>query len=185
MIVAIGESVVAIGVGASGLPLDAALAAVAVVGLALSACLWWIYFGGDDERAEEALEALPPEQRGKAALYAFGYWHLPMLLGIVAMASAERRATEDPFAASSWPVAAILAGGVALYLCGDVLFRRELAIGRNVLRLGAAALALATIPLGGAVTAFAQIAGLVLLLGLLFVAESRRGAGQRLATASK
>ena len=55
VIIAIGESVVAIGFGASQLTLDAQLVAVALVGLALSACLWWLYFGGDDERAEHAL----------------------------------------------------------------------------------------------------------------------------------
>ena len=66
MLIAIGESVVAVGSGAAGLPLDLQLAAVAALGLALSACLWWAYFGGDDERAEAALAAAPPEQRRPA-----------------------------------------------------------------------------------------------------------------------
>ena len=81
VIIAIGESVVAIGHGASHLPVDGSLVLVAVVGLALAACLWWIYFGGDEERAERALLALPQLTRARAALRAFGYWHMPMLLG--------------------------------------------------------------------------------------------------------
>jgi hypothetical protein len=52
VIVAIGESVIAVGIGASQLEVDAGMIAVAVLGLALSACFWWTYFGGDDTRAE-------------------------------------------------------------------------------------------------------------------------------------
>src|SRR5919107_5963230 len=68
VIVAIGESIIAIGVGAEGLELDAALAAVAVGGLALSACMWWTYFGGDDELAEARMAAAPTPQRSRMAL---------------------------------------------------------------------------------------------------------------------
>ena len=105
VLVAIGESVVAIGIGASRLPVDGGLAAVATLGLALSACLWWLYFGGDDERAERALAAMPPVRRARAALNGFGYWHLPMLFGIVAIAAAERSALARPFSELSWLMA--------------------------------------------------------------------------------
>jgi low temperature requirement protein LtrA len=60
MLVAFGESVVAIGIGAVGLPLDAGVIAAAVLGLALAACLWWAYFTGDSERAEHALGTASP-----------------------------------------------------------------------------------------------------------------------------
>src|SRR5712691_7858446 len=146
VIVAIGESVVAIGIGASHLAVDGGLVVAAGLGLALSACLWWIYFGGDDERAERALAAMPPVRRARAALNGFGYWHLPMLLGIVTIAAAERHALARPFAALSWARAGMLAGGVALFLAGDVLFRRELAIGSSTIRAAAAVLAVATLP---------------------------------------
>jgi len=164
VIVAIGESVIAIGIAASHLPVDGSLAAVAALGLALSACLWWLYFGGDDERAERALAAMDPVRRAHGALYGFGYWHLPLLLGIVLVAAAERQAFTDPFAALGWPGASMLACGAAAFLAGDVLFRRELAIGRAGVRAAAAALALATLPLGATVAPAAQIAALVLLL---------------------
>ena len=172
LLVAIGESVVAIGIGASHLPVDAALVAVAGLGLALSACLWWLYFGGDDDRAERALGALAPVERAWAALAAFGYWHIPMLLGIVTVAAAERRAFAKPFTALSWPLAALLGGGIAAFLAGDVLFRRALGIGRLDLRAGAAALAVATLPLGAAVFPAAQIGALVVLLVAAIVVEA-------------
>ena len=172
VLVAIGESVVAIGIGASHLPVDAGLVAVAGLGLALGACLWWLYFGGDDDRAEGALGALPPVERAWAALAGFGYWHIPMLLGIVTVAAAERRAFAEPFTALSWPLAALLGGGIAAFLAGDVLFRRALGFGRLDVRAAAAALAVATLPLGAAVFPAAQIGALVALLAAAIVVEA-------------
>ncbi len=171
IIVAIGESVIAIGIGASHLAVDGPLVVAAVLGLALSACLWWLYFGGDDERAERALAAMEPIRRAHGALFGFGYWHLPMLLGIVTIAAAERIGLAHPFSALEWSSAALLAGGTALFLAGDVLFRRELGIGRSDLRLGAAVLAVATTPLGASVSPAAQIAALVVLLAAAIAAE--------------
>jgi low temperature requirement protein LtrA len=173
VIVAIGESVIAVGIGASHLPVDGALAVVAALGLALSACLWWLYFGGDDERAELALSSMAPVRRAHAALFGFGYWHLAMLLGIVTIAAAERRALAHPFSALGWSRAAMLAGGVAVFAAGDVLFRRELALGRLDVRAAAAMLALASLPLGALVAPAAQIAALVALLAGAVVVEGR------------
>jgi low temperature requirement protein LtrA len=173
VLVAIGESVVAIGIGASHLPVDAALVAVAGLGLALSACLWWLYFGGDDTRVERALGALPPVERAWAALISFGYWHIPMLLGIVTVAAAERSAFGDPFAALGWKRAALLGGGLAVFLAGDVLFRLALGIGRPAVRAAAAGFAVATVPLGAEVSPAAQTGALVVLLVAAIVAESR------------
>ena len=60
VIVAIGESVVAAGIGAAGLAVDAELMLAVVLGLLLSAGLWWAYFGADDdEQAERALTDAP------------------------------------------------------------------------------------------------------------------------------
>ena len=87
IIVALGESIVAIGIGAADLPVDLALATVAVLGLLLAACLWWAYFGGDDTRAERALAAVGDDRRGWVAIQAFGYCHLGMLLGIITLAA--------------------------------------------------------------------------------------------------
>jgi low temperature requirement protein LtrA len=174
VIVAIGESVVAIGFGASQLPLDGSLVAVAAVGLALSACLWWLYFGGDDERAEHALTALPQLERAQASVRAFGYWHMPMLLGIIAIAAVAREATAHPFSSLTWARAAILGGGVAAYLAGDVAFRAELGIGRGRWRAAGALLSLLVIPVGVAVSPFAETTVLVALLLAVILAEATR-----------
>jgi low temperature requirement protein LtrA len=173
VLVAIGESVVAVGIGAAHRPVDAGLVVVGTLGLALSACLWWLYFGGDDERAVRALATLDLVERARAALRGYGYWHMPVLWGIVAIAAAERSAFASPLTALSWFRAALLGGGVAVFLVGDVLFRRELELGRGSTRGLAALAALATLPLGALTTAAAQVAGLVALLTASILLDSR------------
>jgi low temperature requirement protein LtrA len=182
VIVALGESVVAIGIGASGLPLDAELAGVAVLGLLLSACLWWAYFGGDDEAAEQALAAEPLMQRAWKALIAFGVWHLPILLGIIVTAAGLKKATGHPFDHLHAPQALMLAGGVALFMLGDALFRRTLAIGEWRTRACVGLAALATLPIGLEVSAAAQMATLVVLLAGALAGERARGPARSLGT---
>ena len=173
IIVALGESIVAIGIGAAGLPVDLALATVAVLGLLLAACLWWAYFGGDDIRAERALAAVPDDRRGWVAIQAFGYWHLLMLLGIIAMAAGLKDAIGHAFDPLDLAHALMLSGGAALFLAGDLLFRRTLQLGPAALRATAAALALATIPLGLTTSALTQLAVLVLVVAGSLLFETR------------
>jgi low temperature requirement protein LtrA len=171
VIVALGESIVAIGIGAAGLPVDLALASVAVVGLLLAACLWWAYFGGDDTRAERAMAAVPEDRRGWVAIQAFGYWHLGMLGGIIALAAGLKDVTGHAFDPLDLAHALLLSGGVALFLAADVLFRRTLDLGPGRVRATAAALALATIPLGLWLSALLQLTALVLVLAGSLAAE--------------
>ena len=164
VIVALGESIVAVGIGAAGLHVDLELAGVAVLGLMLSACLWWTYFGGDEEEAERALSAAPPDRRARMAVDAFGYAFLPLLLGIIASSAALKKATGHPFDEVEFARTLQLAGGVALFMAGDAMFRAVLGLGAAPWRLAAAVVAFATIPLGTAVSATAQIAALVAIL---------------------
>jgi low temperature requirement protein LtrA len=168
VIIAIGESVVAVGIGAGGLPIDLELIAVALLGLLLTACLWWVYFGGDDSRAEVALSAAPPKPRAVMAVEAFGYGHLPILLGIIGVAATLKHAIGHASDELALEPALSLACGAGLFLIGDVIMRHTLRIGRARWRALAAVAVLITIPLGTEVSAVAQLAGVVvLLLGLL------------------
>jgi low temperature requirement protein LtrA len=165
VIVALGESVVAVGIGATAHALTVGLVAVAVLGLALTACLWWAYFGeGEDEKALEAMRSASPQDRPRLALNGFYHWHLLILFGIIALASALEQAIGHSGDPLSFARALALSGGVACFLAGDALFRRTLAIGELRWRLAAAPLALAAIPLGTEISAVAQLAALVALL---------------------
>ena len=181
VIVALGESVVAVGIGASGSELTAGVVAVAVLGLALTACLWWVYFGeGEDERALAAMRGASDRERPRLALFGFYHWHLLILLGIIAIASALEPAIAHPADSLSAGHSLALAGGAALFLVGDALFRRLLRIGASAWRLGAALLALATIPLGHDVSAIAELGALVaILVACLIFERLSEGAGPK------
>jgi low temperature requirement protein LtrA len=172
VIVALGESVVAVGIGASAHHLTVGLIAVAVLGLGLSACLWWAYFGdAEDERALVAMSEAPDRERPRLALFGFGHFHWLILLGIVALASTLERAIGHSGDSLTWGRALALGGGTALFLVGDSLFRRLLRIGRPRWRLTAAALALATVPLGHEVSAVVQLVALFAALVACLAAE--------------
>jgi low temperature requirement protein LtrA len=173
VLVAIGESIVAVGIGASGLALDPEVAGVAVLGVLLSACLWWTYFGGDDQRALAAMRAAEPQQRGRWALYAFGYCHLPLLLGVVSVAAGLEEAIAHPFDHLHAEPAWYLAGGAAVYLLGSAALRAVLRIGPPARRAVVALLLLATVPIGTAGAALAQLAAVVAGFSLSFLRTAR------------
>jgi low temperature requirement protein LtrA len=169
VLITFGESIIAIGFGAAGSELTPGIVGAAILGLLLVCAMWWTYFVGDDELAEAAMIDADEERRTKLALY-YAYAHIPIFIGVIATAAGLEKVIEaawEPL--HSVPAAVALAGGVALYLLGDVCFRRVLKIGPSSLRLFAAALALATIPLGGWVAEAEVIALVAILTGMLAV----------------
>jgi low temperature requirement protein LtrA len=177
LLIAIGESVVVVGVAGASLSVDASLVAIVLLGLALSAGFWWLYFGtGDDERSERALEALSGVPRARAALLAFFFAYLPLLLGLVLVAAAEHTALEEPFDPTSRRYAVLLAAGAALFLAGTAAFRAVLGLGAAIPCAVLALVALATFPLGCRVSPAAQIAALVVVVAAAIAAATRRRA---------
>jgi low temperature requirement protein LtrA len=144
LLIALGESVVAIGNGAGELALDARTIGAVLLSLLLIAALWWSYFDRDDERAEHVMRALSEETRARVGVIGYWYTHLVMLAGIVLLAAALKEIVAEGAHAPLWS-AWVLASGVAIYLVGDVLFRKVLGIRPLAFRVGAA---LAALPLG-------------------------------------
>jgi low temperature requirement protein LtrA len=184
VLVTLGETIVAIGIGLADQPLTAPLLVTAVLGLALSATLWWAYFVGDDERAEEVLTAADDGRRTQMILLGYFYAHIPLLLGIVVMAAGIKKALGHPWEAMPAASAVALAGGVALFLAGDVAFRRVLGMRPYALRAGTALLAAGTVALGIWLAAAVEMLALLVVLSLLLVAESRRSRGTPVPPAS-
>jgi low temperature requirement protein LtrA len=169
IIVALGESLVAIGIGTAGLDVDLELVGVAVLGLLLVAGLWWTYFA-DEEAVAPSMARADHATRARRGVTAFGYCHWGLLLAIVMIAAALKKATGHPFDPASTFSAIALGAGVALFLTADAAFRRVLAIAGAAPRAYAALLAPLSIPLGLA-AASAQIAALVALLTALVVSR--------------
>ena len=165
VIVALGESVAAIGIAAAPAGVTVPVALSAVLGLALSAALWWSYFGADeDKRAEEAMAATSRPRRAGLALAVY-YAHIPMLLGVVALAAGVKLTLGHLAAPHPAAHAIAVAGGAALFLAGTAWLRRAEAIGPVRMRLAGTVFALATVALGAAVSVEAQLA--VLLAGIV------------------
>jgi low temperature requirement protein LtrA len=171
-LIALGESVVAVGIGVHERELTGGLVATAVLGLALAAGMWWLYFDGEDDRAEHALDAASDARNPWLALFAFGYAFLPVLGGIIVFAAGMKqgmmRYDRPAAAATAW----FLAGGVAVYVAGLTFFRYVLRTGPLAPRLGLVVLALVTVVVGLEVSPEAQIAALAILLAAGVVFES-------------
>jgi low temperature requirement protein LtrA len=189
LIVAIGESVAAIGIGAAGpvsaRPVSWGLLGGAVLGLLTAAALWWIVFGsGDDERAGQVLSAATSRRRTQLALGAFFYGNIPLLLGLVALAAGILRAVlEAAGQATGGPrvaQAAVLAAGAALFLAGDVVIRRVLHIGPTRMRIAAAVAALATTAAGATLGLEAQLLLVAVVLIAPLITERQAPGGEAL-----
>ncbi|MBA2381249.1 MAG: low temperature requirement protein A [Chloroflexi bacterium] len=175
LLIALGESVIAVGVGAGDRPLDGGTLIGALLGLALAAGLWWTYFGGDEEIAGRAMSGADPLARFGLAINGYFFAFIPMLLGIVATAAGIHGAIAHLPDRSGVDDALILGGGVALYLAGECAFRRAMGVGWNGRRLLAVLAAAATSSLGVAASGGAQLAALALIPVLIAALDARDG----------
>src|SRR5215212_6683480 len=164
IIIALGESIVAIGVGASGLGLGAGVVVASVVGIALAAALWWAYFDLVMLSAERRLSTARGEERVRLARDSYSYLHLPMVAGIIFVSLGIKKTlahVEDPL--GTIPAVA-LCGGVALYLLGHNAFRLRDVGSVSVPRLVVAILCCALIPVAVSVPSLVTLVVLALLL---------------------
>ncbi|GAA4618592.1 low temperature requirement protein A [Actinoallomurus liliacearum] len=173
VLITLGESVVAIGIGLSEEPLDTRTAIAAVLGLALAAALWWTYFAEDDMRAEHALTRMDDARRTGAIMNGYFYAHIPVMIGIVAAAAGVKKAMSHATEALHTGPSIALGAGVAAYLLGDAAFRRALRIGAPIIRLVAAVSCLAAIPLGALVAGEAELIALFSIIIAALLTERR------------
>ena len=173
VIIALGESIVAIGVGV-GTDLTFGQGTAAVVGIGLAAALWWLYFDVVALVAARRLErAAVGREQNEMARDSYSYMHFLMIAGIVLVALGIKKTLEhvdDPLKVV--PAFALL-GGTALYLLGHVAFRYRHIHTINVQRTGLAVLLLATLPLATAIPALATLAYVTALVWVLIVYETR------------
>jgi low temperature requirement protein LtrA len=172
LLIALGESIVAIGVGATH-GVDAGVIGAAIFGTALAAAIWWLYFDVVAIVAARRLaNAEPGRPQNAMARDSYSYLHFPMVAGIVLIALGMKKTlahVEDPL--HTVPAVALL-GGIALYLLAHVAFRYRHIKTLNTRRLGLAILLVVAIPLIHDVAALALLAILVALLAALIVIET-------------
>ena len=174
IIIALGESIVAIGIGASGLALGPGVVLASVLGVALAAALWWAYFDLVMLVAERRLFAAKGAERARLARDAYPYLHLPMVAGIIFVALGIKQTLAhvgDPL--GTIPAVA-LCGGVALYLLGHNAFRLREVGSVSVPRLVVTVLCLALIPVAVSIPSLIILAILAGLMCALVAFETMR-----------
>jgi low temperature requirement protein LtrA len=173
VIIALGESIVAIGVGAAGIDLGAGELAAAALGAIVSAALWWTYFDAGLEQVERRLHALAAgRERNVMARDSFSFIHLPLVAGIVLLALGVKKTLEHVDDPLEVVPAAALCGGVALYLISDVGFRRRCLGVLERPRIVAAVACLALLPLAAELPSLAALACVAAVAAALVAYEA-------------
>jgi len=174
VIIALGESIVAIGLGSSHLERDALFAATVAVGFAGVAVLWWAYFDFLALGAERTLARTPVARRGPVARDVYSFCHFGFVLGIIFYAVAAKKTLEHPDDPLSTAGRWALGLGAGAYLLGSVLGRlraiRRIAWERA---LGIGAVLVAITALSG-LDAVALLTVVVAVLLAVVTAESVR-----------
>jgi low temperature requirement protein LtrA len=127
VIIALGESIVAVGIGAAGIALGTGVVAAAVLGIAVIAALWWAYFDVFAVMAQRQLSERSGVARATLARDYYSYLHLPLIAGIVLFALGAKKTLEDVGEPLATVPAVALYGGLALYFLTHVAFRFRLA----------------------------------------------------------
>jgi low temperature requirement protein LtrA len=179
IIIALGESIVAVGVGAEGLELDAGIIAGALLGIAVAGALWWAYFDVVAIVAERRLRRAPPDEQVRIARDSYTYLHLPMVAGIVLSAVGVKKTLAHVGDELHDVPAVALCGGVALYFVALSALKRRNIGSFNVPRLVAAVALLALVPVATAVPALLALALVAVVACALIAFEAVHYAGAR------
>jgi low temperature requirement protein LtrA len=187
IIIALGESIVAIGVGVTSAAISTQIIIAGALGIALVAAMWWPYFDVTALAAERAFARREGVERTRLARDAYSYLHLPMVAGIVIAALGLKKvlgyvAGED---GHDWGDSlhgiglAALHAGPALYLLALIAFRFRIVGSLGTSRLMAAAALLATILLGGQIGVLLDLLVVAGIMVALIAFEAVRYAEDR------
>jgi low temperature requirement protein LtrA len=157
ILIALGESIIAIGVGA-GFELGTGVIVAASLGIVVVSALWWLYFDVAAIFARRRLLQAKGLELHRLALHSYSYLHLPMVAGVVLFALGLKTTLGHVGEALDTVPAAALCGGAALYLFGHIafLFRTTGRVFRR--RTIAAVGLLALVPAAVAIPALAALA---------------------------
>lgn len=180
VIVALGESIVAIGVGVAKEPITWVIIAASALGLILSSALWWTYFDVSALLGEHALATEPIQTRARLARNAYSFGHLPLMIGIVLVALGLKEVllyvSDRSHHTLTEPLSnvalAALVGGAVIYLLGHVVFKWLTVHTVSVVRLVAAGALLLITPLIAGRPALVELGVVALFVALAVLIES-------------
>jgi low temperature requirement protein LtrA len=174
VILALGETVVVIGMSTPVEHLNLGVATGAVVmAIALPATLWWTYFT-DTAAGEAALERADDATRTRLSVRVYVLTHFVLLLGIIATATGLHAVVASPETHAGWPAALALTTGVALFLAAIADFRHAVGIGQTASRLAIPALVLASTPIGASVSSYLHLGVVIILMIVMLLIDGHR-----------
>ncbi|MFC7220491.1 low temperature requirement protein A [Streptomyces polyrhachis] len=183
VIIALGESLVAIGVGAAGYAVTGAVLAAGVAGVLVAAGLWLLYFRRVAEPVEERLASLEGDARTTLARDAYTFLHLPLIAGVVLTAlgveSVLHQAADSGHYDLAEPLHGVqawaLTGGVGLFLLGTAAILLRVGARRPTALLVAGALCLPAGLLVALVPALLALGLLTLVVPAALLLHRRAG----------
>jgi low temperature requirement protein LtrA len=158
IIIALGESIVALGVGAENHPLDAGLIVAVLLGVATAAALWWAYFDVVALAAERRFRRATGLERVLIARDSYTYLHLPMVAGIILFSLGVKKTLAHVGDPLEIVPAVGLCGGLAVYFAAHVAFRLRNMRTLNRQRLGAVIVLALLVPVATAIPSLASLA---------------------------
>ncbi|MBA3743631.1 low temperature requirement protein A, partial [Sporichthya sp.] len=187
VIVALGESIVAIGVGVSDSPFSGAIMSASLLGLGLTAAMWWLYFDTSALLVERALAEADDAERARMGRDAFSFLHLPIVAGIVLLALGMKKVLEyvadtehhdlsDPLKGA--PLVALVLG-VVVYLLAQAASYYRVCRRLKVFRVGLAVLLLPLLVAGREIPAMLSLGILAAAVGLMVAWETHVFAEER------
>lgn len=187
VILALGESIVAIGVGVAEVAISVPVLFGSLLAVALSVLLWWLYFDVLSIAAEHRLAHLKGSARTALAIDGYTYLHFAIVAGIVSSAlgvEEAMHAVEGSAPFGQFGAAALL-GGTALYLAGNCAFSLRANGVWKIWRLGGGVILIALVPVGAVVTALVALVMVVGVSTVVVVVETFQYAEARALTRAR
>jgi low temperature requirement protein LtrA len=184
LIIALGESVIAVGVSAQGHVTEADSLLAVLLSMLLISLLWWVHFA-DEERSTEAIveiERTDPDRMVRVGLFAFSIAYLVLVSGVILVASGLHAVVHDPWGPLGWRAAWTMGVGVGVYLFGNSLHLWLLELSPGWRFEVCAVLALATAFIGHGASASWQVAALSVLILAALVPIGRASAQEEAVT---
>ena len=180
LIIALGESVISVGVGGNllGQPVTWPAIPAAIFGILFTAALWWAHFDMIGPAARIALHAAQGHARVTLARDAYAYLYLPMIAGVILFAiGAEElvRIVTDPAGGpmerGHGPAVPLLFGGVLVYFAANMAFQWRALRTLSWTRVGTVVLLAAALPVGRHLPALGALGLLTAICVALVAAE--------------
>lgn len=187
VIVALGESIVSIGIGVAGLPISWPITVGSLLGLAVSGLLWWAYFDVASLSIEHAFKAASGARQIKIAQFSYTYGHFPMIVGVIALSLGLKKvlyyvgdASHHTLSDALYGIPLFaLYGGPALFLFGVVAAKYYATGSISGARVVCIVALIGLTPLAAALPALVSLTVLTVVLGAMVGWETVRLARPR------